>query len=139
MSMDHRDPNQIIHCHSLTVTTHTFLHLRLCESLPLDVPTVDDDSTVVPKEKQDETNVTDAVVDDETKAEENSNNEELKEERLTTVEEQEPVDEESEPITDSEPVAAKALQIESDSTADSSQGFVSHFYVAFTFHFMWFK
>ena len=103
------------------------------------MPTVDDDSTVRPKENQDETNVTETVVDDETKAEENGKNEELTEERLATVEEQEPVDEESEPITDSEPVAAKALQIESDSTADSSQGFVSHFYVAFRFHFIWFK
>ena len=106
------------------------------------MPTVDDDSTVIPKEKQDETNVTETVVDDETKAEENGKNEELKEERLATVEEQEPkkmlmlVDEESEPITDSEPVAAKSLQIESDSTADSSQGFVSHFYVAFRFYFI---
>ena len=96
--------------------------------------TVDDDSTVRPKQNPDETNVTETIVDDETKAEENDKNEELKEERLTTVEEQEPVDEESEPIRDSEPVAAKAPQIESDSTADSLQGFVSHFYVAFRFH-----
>ena len=52
------------------------------------MPTVDDDSTVIPKEKQDETNVTETVVDDETKAEENGKNEELKEEILATVEEQ---------------------------------------------------
>ena len=109
------------------------------------MPTVDDDSTVIAKEKQDETNVKETVVDDETKAEENGKTEELKEERLSPAEEQElrkmltSVDKESEPITDSEPVAAKAFQTESDSTADPSQGFVSHCYVAFRFQFILFK
>ena len=106
------------------------------------MPTVDDDSTAMPNEKQDETYATETVVHDEAKTKENDKKEELKEEKLTTVEEHETegdakaevlmsVDEESEPVTDSEHAAAKALQSESDCTADPSQGFLSHFYVAF--------